>query len=60
MTDVKWDGRYVAGVSKISALKRTTEVVERAVAIEHIVLQHEGWERDLDVTGTGDTKQRGW
>jgi len=24
----KWDGRYVAGVSKISALKRTTEVVE--------------------------------
>ena len=25
---VKWDGRYVAGISKISALKRTTEVVE--------------------------------
>ncbi len=25
---VKWDGRYVAGVSKISALGRTTEVVE--------------------------------
>ena len=25
---VKWDGRYVAGVSKCSALKRTTEVVE--------------------------------
>src|SRR2546426_3365622 len=25
---VKWDGRYVAGVSKISALKRVTEVVE--------------------------------
>lgn len=25
---VKWDGRYVAGVSKISSLKRTTEVVE--------------------------------
>jgi phage tail-like protein len=25
---VKWDGRYVAGVSKISALKRSTEVVE--------------------------------
>lgn len=23
---IKWDGRYVAGVSKISALKRTTEV----------------------------------
>ena len=24
---VKWEGRYVAGVSKISALRRTTEVV---------------------------------
>lgn len=24
---VKWDGRYVAGVSKVSALKRNTEVV---------------------------------
>jgi phage tail-like protein len=24
---VRWDGRYVAGVSKVSALKRTTEVV---------------------------------
>ena len=24
---VKWDGKYVAGVSKIGALKRTTEVV---------------------------------
>lgn len=25
---VKWDGRYVAGVSKAGALKRTTEVVK--------------------------------
>ena len=25
---VKWDGKYVAGVSKISALKRNTEVVK--------------------------------
>ena len=25
---IKWDGKYVAGVSKIGALKRTTEVVE--------------------------------
>jgi len=25
---IKWDGNYVAGVSKCSALKRTTEVVE--------------------------------
>ena len=28
MFRVKWDGRYVAGISKVSALKRTTEVVE--------------------------------
>ena len=25
---VKWDGQYVAGISKVSALKRTVEVVE--------------------------------
>lgn len=25
---VKWDGRYVAGIAKVSALKRSTEVVE--------------------------------
>ena len=25
---VKWDGRYVAGVSKVSLLKRTTELVD--------------------------------
>ncbi len=24
---IKWDGRYVAGISKISAMRRTTEVV---------------------------------
>ena len=24
---VKWDGRYVAGISKVGALKRTTEIV---------------------------------
>lgn len=28
---VKWDGRYVAGISKVSALKRTTEVVTHRV-----------------------------
>ncbi len=36
---VKWDGRYVAGISKVGALKRTTEVVEHreqdAVAVPH-------------------------
>jgi phage tail-like protein len=26
---VKWDGRYVAGISKVGALRRTTEVVEQ-------------------------------
>src|SRR5580765_7511313 len=26
---VKWDGKYVAGVSKMTALKRTTEVVKQ-------------------------------
>jgi len=25
---VRWDGRYVAGVSKVGGLKRTTEVIE--------------------------------
>ena len=25
---VKWDGRYVAGISKISALQRTTELIQ--------------------------------
>jgi phage tail-like protein len=28
---VKWDGRYVAGVSKVGGLKRTTEVVKHRV-----------------------------
>ena len=28
---VRWDGRYVAGISKVGALKRTTEVVEHRV-----------------------------
>jgi len=28
---VKWDGRYVAGVSKVGALKRSTEPIEHRV-----------------------------
>lgn len=28
---VKWDGNYVAGISKVSALKRTTEVIKHRV-----------------------------
>jgi phage tail-like protein len=31
---VKWDGRYVAGVSKVSALKRTIEVVKHVAGGE--------------------------
>src|SRR3954452_6839857 len=32
---LKWDGRYVAGVSKVSALKRTTEVVKHRCGADH-------------------------
>ncbi|MEU6066877.1 MULTISPECIES: phage tail protein [Streptomyces] len=32
---VKWDGKYVAGISKVSALKRTTEVVEHRDGGDH-------------------------
>jgi phage tail-like protein len=32
---VKWEGRYVAGVSKMSALKRTTEVVKHRDGGDH-------------------------
>lgn len=28
---VRWDGRYVAGISKVGAMKRSTEVVEHRV-----------------------------
>ena len=31
---VKWDGAYVAGISKVSALKRTTEVVKHRVGAD--------------------------
>ncbi len=31
---VKWDGRYVAGVDRISALRRTTEVVRHRGVIQ--------------------------
>jgi len=32
---VKWDGKYVAGLSKISSLKRTTEVVKHREGGDH-------------------------
>jgi len=34
---VKWDGQYVAGLTKMGALKRTTELVEFREAGENIV-----------------------
>ena len=32
---VKWDGRYVAGISKVGGLKRTTEVVKHREGGDH-------------------------
>ncbi len=32
---VKWDGHYVAGISKVSGLKRTTEVVKHRDGGDH-------------------------
>ncbi len=32
---IQWDGRYVAGVSKVGALKRTTEVVSDTLLMFH-------------------------
>ena len=61
---VKWDGRYVAGVSKVGLLKRSTEGSEQLknsdasilrhspsrAQFEAITLEHEDWERDENVT----------
>jgi phage tail-like protein len=43
---VKWDGRYVAGVSKVTALKRTAELVEH----------REGGSPSTSVKGPGRVK----
>jgi phage tail-like protein len=43
---VKWDGRYVAGVSKVSALKRSTEPIEH----------REGGDPSLNRKSPGRTK----
>ena len=42
---VKWDGQYVAGVSKVSPLKRTTEVVKH----------REGGDHSVSIKGPGRT-----
>src|SRR5438309_569481 len=41
---VKWDGHYVAGVSKVGGLKRTTEVVKRTRSASELVTV---WERGI-------------
>ena len=60
---VKWDGRYVAAVSRVGPLKRTTEVIKHCeggdpsssrrspgrTEYEPITIEHEGFERDTDV-----------
>ena len=43
---VKWDGRYVAGVTKVSALKRSTDVVEH----------REGGQPGMELKSPGRTK----
>jgi phage tail-like protein len=42
---VKWDGKYVAGISKVSGLRRTTEVV----------LHREGGDPNLERRSPGQT-----
>jgi phage tail-like protein len=37
---VKWDGRHVAGVSKVSALKRSTEVVSHREGGDPLTSRH--------------------
>src|SRR6266542_3217177 len=60
---IKWDGRYVAGISRISGLRRTTEVIQHReggdpssrrkspglTEFAPITLENEGWERDQTV-----------
>jgi phage tail-like protein len=37
---VKWDGRYVAGITKCSALKRTTEVIKQRESNDPLSARH--------------------
>jgi phage tail-like protein len=45
---VRWDGRYVAGVSKVGALKRTTEVVKHRHGGEPSVTRKSAGRTDYD------------
>ena len=65
---VKWDGRYVAGVSKVGVLKRTTEVVQaprrrrpeqqpqvaRAAPSTRPITLERGVTHDVDVRAVGE------
>jgi T4-like virus tail tube protein gp19 len=55
---VRMEGRIVAGVAKVGALRRSTEVIEHREGGDpstsrkspaQLILQNEGWERDLSV-----------
>jgi len=37
---IKWDGKYVAGLSKMSALKRTTEVIRHREGETQVVAEN--------------------
>ena len=66
---IKWDGAYIAGVSKISALKRTTEVIEFRDGGGKIETsgrrqhdestEHEEKERDVEIKLNGLGQVRG-
>jgi phage tail-like protein len=45
---VKWDGVYVAGVSKVSPLKRTTEVIKHRVGGDHSGFRKSPGKTDYD------------
>ena len=55
---VKWDGRYVAGISKVGALKRTTEAVEHREGgdpgvLEFWLLVYAAWSATQYARGSG-------
>ena len=62
---IKWNGRYVAGISKVSALKRSTEVIEyRDGANSNSVRKMPGFTKYAPITlergVTHDTEFESW
>ena len=62
---IKWNGRYVAGISKVSALKRNTEVIEyRDGANSNSVRKMPGFTKYAPITlergVTHDTEFESW